>query len=118
VQSVLVHPERSQGVAWTGEIFLEEVHEDTITVRSGALADVRPALADPDGRSRVLLVVRIGSTPTAWLTQARAVIHESPGAAAMGVVAWAPEIDDGDPVQFALDSALQRALDTAPSGGA
>ncbi len=117
-QAVLVQPERSQGVAWTGEFFLAAVQDDTITVRSGALDDVRPALTGAGtGAVQVLLVVRIGSTPTAWLTRARAEIHKSSGASAMGVVVWAPDIDDGDPVQFALDTALQRAIDAAPTGG-
>ena len=117
-QAVLVQPERSQGVAWTGEFFLAAVQDDTITVRSGALDDVRPALTGAGTASvQVLLVVRIGSTPTAWLTRARTEIHQSSGASAMGVVVWAPDIDDGDPVQFALDTALQRAIDAAPAGG-
>ncbi len=117
-QAVLVQPERSQGVAWTGEFFLAAVQDHTITVRSGALDDVRSALTGAGTvATQVLLVVRIGSTPTAWLTQARAEIHKSSGASAMGVVVWAPDIDDGDPVQFALDTALQRAIDAAPAGG-
>lgn len=117
-QAVLVQPERSQGVAWTGEFFLAAVQDDTITVRSGALDDVRSALTGAGTAAvQVLLVVRIGSTPTAWLTRARAEIHKSSGASALGVVVWAPDIDDGDPVQFALDTALQRAIDAAPAGG-
>jgi hypothetical protein len=114
---VLVQPERSQGVAWTGEYFLEAVQDDTITVRSGNLADVRAALGAEGQTVRVLLVVRIGSTPTAWISRARSDVLSAAGAVAIGVVAWAPDIDDGDPVQFALDSALQRALDTAPTAG-
>jgi hypothetical protein len=116
-RSVLVQPERSQGVAWTGEYFLEAVQDDTITVRSGNLADVRAALGAEGQTVRVLLVVRIGSTPTAWISRARSDVLSAAGAVAIGVVAWAPDIDDGDPVQFALDSALQRALDTAPTAG-
>lgn len=116
-RSVLVHPERSQGVAWTGEYFLEAVHDDTITVRSGNLGDVRAALGSADHRMKVMLVVRIGSTPTAWLARMRTEVLSAASAEAIGVVAWAPDIDDGDPVQFALDSALQRALDTAPAAG-
>ena len=116
-RSVLVQPERSQGVAWTGEYFLEEVQDDTVTVRSGNIGDVRAALGTADQSSRVLLVVRIGSTPTAWLTKVRTEVLSAAGAEAIGVVAWAPDIDDGDPVQFALDTALQRALETAPAGG-
>ena len=116
-RSVLVHPERTQGVAWTGEYFLEAVHDDTITVRSGNLGDVRAALGTADHRMKVMLVVRIGSTPTAWLARIRTAVLSAASAEAIGVVAWAPGIDDGDPVQFALDSALQRALDTAPAAG-
>jgi len=116
-QSVLVQPERNQGVAWTGEFFLETVADETITVRSGSLADVRAALIAATETVRVLLVVRIGSTPTAWLVRAREDIDAAAGATAIGVVAWAPDIDDGDPVQFALDTALQRAIDAAPAGG-
>jgi len=116
-QSVLVQPERNQGVAWTGEFFLETVAEATITVRSGSLADVRAALSAATAMVRVLLVVRIGSSPTAWLARARAEIEAAAGATAIGVVAWAPDIDDGDPVHFAFDTALQRAIDAAPAGG-
>lgn len=116
-RSVLVHPARSQGVAWTGEYFLETVHDDTITVRSGNLGDVRAALGTADHVTKVMLVVRIGSTPTAWLARMRTEVLSASTAEAIGVVAWAPDIDDGDPVQFALDSALQRALDTAPAAG-
>ncbi len=116
-QSVLVQPERSQGVAWTGEFFLETVADDTITVRSGSIADVRGALSTAGDAVRVLLVVRMGSTPTAWIIRARSDVLAAAGATAIGVVAWAPDIDDGDPVQFALDTALQRAIDAAPAGG-
>ena len=116
-QSVLVQPERNQGVAWTGEFFLDTVADDTITVRSGNLGDVRGALSMAGDAVRVLLVVRMGSTPTAWIARARADVLAAAGATAIGVVAWAPDIDDGDPVQFALDSALQRAIDAAPAGG-
>ena len=116
-RSVLVHPARSQGVAWTGEYFLETVHDDTITVRSGNLGDVRAALGTADHVTKVMLVVRIGSTPTAWLARMRTEVLSASTAEAIGVVAWAPDIDDGDSVQFALDSALQRALDTAPAAG-
>jgi hypothetical protein len=63
----------------------------------------------------VLLVVRIGSTPTQWLTQVRAEIHKAHGSSALGVVIWAPDIEDSDPIKFALDTALQRALDAAPA---
>jgi len=119
MRSVLVQPERSQGVAWTGESFLEAVQDDTVTVRSGNLGDVRAGLMAEGHAVRVLLVVRIGSTPTAWISRARTEILSAAGAAAIGVVSWAPDIDDGDPVQFALDSALQRALDApaAPAAG-
>ncbi|MDZ7631855.1 MAG: hypothetical protein U5K74_11050 [Gemmatimonadaceae bacterium] len=113
-QAVLVQPERNQGVAWTGEFFLESVTDDTITVRAGTLEDVRPALASGLGDSQVVLVVRIGSTPTAWLSRARADIHKVRGSSALGVVIWAPDIEDTDPIQFALETALQRALDTEP----
>ena len=112
-QAVLVQPERSQGVAWTGEFFLESVADDTISVRAGAIEDVRPALAAGAHGAQVLLVVRIGSTPTQWLTQVRAEIHKAHGSSALGVVIWAPEIEDGDPIKFALDTALQRAIDSA-----
>lgn len=114
-QAVLVQPERNQGVAWTGEFFLADVSDDTITVRAGTLEDVRPALAAGAGDSQVVLVVRIGSTPTAWLTRARAEIHKTRGSSALGVVIWAPDIEDSDPIQFALDTALKRALDSAPA---
>ncbi len=114
-QAVLVQPERNQGVAWTGEFFLERVSDDTVTLRAGALEDVRPALAAGSGDSHVVLVVRIGSTPSAWLTRARAEIHRTRGASALGVVIWAPDIDDSDPIQYALDTALQRALDAVPA---
>ncbi len=113
-QAVLVQPERNQGVAWTGEFFLENVTDDTITLRSGTLEDVRPALAAGAGDSHVLLVVQIGSTPSAWLSRARAEIHRTRGVSAFGVVIWAPDIEDSDPIQFALDTALQRALDNVP----
>ncbi|MBC7841244.1 MAG: hypothetical protein H7099_02995 [Gemmatimonadaceae bacterium] len=116
-QAVLVQPERNQGVAWTGEFFLESVHNDTITVRAGALDDVRPALAMGPRDAQVLLVVRIGSTPTAWLSQVRVELNTSFGAAALGVVIWAPDIEDTDPIKYALDTALQRALDAAPAPG-
>lgn len=115
-QAVLVQPERSQGVAWTGEFFLANVATDTITVRAGTLEDVRPTLAAGESDSHVVLVVRIGSTPTAWLSRARADIHKTRGTSALGVVIWAPDIEDSDPIQFALDTALQRALDSAPVG--
>jgi hypothetical protein len=114
---VLVQSERSQGVAWTGEYFLEAVEDDTITVRSGTLADVRAGRAAEGQTVRVLLVVRIGRTPTAWISRARSEVLLAADTVVIGVVAWAPDIDDGDPVQFALDTALQRALDTAPAGG-
>jgi hypothetical protein len=116
-RSVLVQSERSQGVAWTGEYFLEAVEDDTITVRSGTLADVRAGRAAEGQTVRVLLVVRIGRTPTAWISRARSEVLLAADTVVIGVVAWAPDIDDGDPVQFALDTALQRALDTAPAGG-
>jgi hypothetical protein len=116
-RSVLVQPERSQGVAWTGEHFLEVVQDDTVTVRSGNLGDVRTGFTAEGQAVRVLLVVRIGSTPTAWIRRARSDVLSEAGAAAIGVVAWAPDIDDGDPVHFALDSALQRALEPAPAAG-
>ena len=116
-QAVLVQPERSHGVAWTGEFFLESLQDDTITVRAGTLDDIRPALASGPTAARVILVARIGSTPTAWLVRARAELHRAHGATALGVVIWAPGIDEGDPVQFALDSALQRAIDAAPVPG-
>ena len=116
-QAVLVQPERNQGVAWTGEFFLESVTNDTISVRAGALDDVRPALAMGPHEAQVLLVVRIGSTPTAWLVQVREELTTAFGAAALGVVIWAPDIEDTDPIKYALDSALQRALDAAPSSG-
>lgn len=113
-QAVLVQPERNQGVAWTGEFFLESVTDDTITVRAGALDDVRQAIAAGTGDSQVVLVVRIGSTPTVWLSRARAYIHRTRGSSALGVVIWAPDIEDSDPIQFALETALQRALDAVP----
>ncbi len=113
-QAVLVQPERNQGVAWTGEFFLENVTDDTITLRSGTLDDVRPALAAGAGDSHVVLVVQIGSTPSAWLSRARAEIHRTRGLSAFGVVIWAADIEDSDPIQFALDTALQRALDNVP----
>ncbi len=113
-QAVLVQPERNQGVAWTGEFFLENVTDDTITLRAGTLEDVRPALAAGAGDSHVVLVVQIGSTPSAWLSRARAEIHRTRGVSAFGVVIWAPDIEDSDPIQFALDTALQRALDNVP----
>jgi hypothetical protein len=116
-QAVLVQPERNQGVAWTGEFFLESVTDDTITVRAGSLDDVRPAMAAASGDSQVVLVVRIGSTPAAWLTRARAELHGTRGSSALGVVIWAADIEDTDPIQFALDTALQRALDAAPVAG-
>ncbi len=117
-QAVLVQPERSQGVAWTGEFFLESVSSDTITVRAGTLDDVRPALAAGEQDTQVVLVVRIGSTPTMWLSRARAEIHRTPNSSALGVVIWAPGIEDSDPIQFALDTALQRAMDAAPAPAA
>ena len=113
-QAVLVQPERNQGVAWTGEFFLDSVAAEMITVRAGTIEDVRTALAAGPHESQVLLVVRIGSTPTAWLSQVRAELHKTRGAAALGVVIWAPDIEDSDPIKFALDTALQRALDSAP----
>ncbi len=114
-QAVLVQPERHPGVAWTGEYFLESLLDETVTVRAGSLEDIRPALAAGPAQAHVILVVRIGSTPTAWLVRARAELHRAHGASALGVVAWATDIDDGDPVQFALDTALQRAIDAAPA---
>ncbi len=114
-QAVLVQPERSQGVAWTGEFFLDSVSTDTITVRAGTLEDVRPALTQGEQDTQVVLVVRIGSTPTMWLARARAEIHRTRNSAALGVVIWSPGIEDSDPIQFALDTALQRALDAAPA---
>ena len=116
-RSVLVQSERSQGVAWTGEYFLEGVPDDTITVRSGTLADFRAGRAAEGQTVRVLLVVRIGRTPTAWISRARSEALLAADTVVIGVVAWAPDIDDGDPVQFALDTALQRALETAPTAG-
>jgi hypothetical protein len=114
-QAVLVQPERSQGVAWTGEFFLDVVADETITVRAGTIDDVRTALAAGPHESQVLLVVRIGSTPTAWLSHVRAELHKTRGTSALGVVIWAPDIEDTDPIKFALDTALQRALDSAPA---
>lgn len=114
-QAVLVQPERSLGVAWTGEFFLENVATDTITVRAGTLEDVRSALTTGASDAQVVMVVRIGSTPTSWLTRARADIHKTRGSSALGVVIWAPDIEDSDPIQFALDTALQRALDSEPA---
>jgi hypothetical protein len=114
-QSVLVQPERNQGVAWTGEYFLDPVTEQMITVRAGTLDDVRSSFATADGGVHVLLVVRIGSTQTSWLSLARTEIHQGRGAEALGVVIWAADIEDTDPIAFALDTALQRALDAAPT---
>jgi hypothetical protein len=113
-QSVLVQPERNQGVAWTGEYFLDAVTEQMITVRAGTLDDVRASLATTEGGVRVLMVVRIGGTQTSWLSLARTEIHQGRGAEALGVVIWAADIEDTDPIAFALDTALQRALDAAP----
>jgi len=117
IQSVLVQPERNQGVAWTGEFHLDAVQDETITIRAGTIADVRAALVMAGAASQVLLVVRIGSTPTTWLVRARAEIAKAGGTAAVGVVIWAADTDEEDPIQSALDSALQRALDAAPSSG-
>ncbi len=114
-RTVHVHPERNHGVTWTGEYFLDLVEEHTITLRAGTLEDVRATLGAPDGSVRVLLVVRLGSTPSAWLSLARTEIHKTRGAAAHGVVIWSPDIEDTDPVAFALDTALQRALDASPA---
>jgi len=117
IQSVLVQPERNQGVAWTGEFYLDAVQDDTITIRSGAIKDVRASLGTAGAASQVLLVVRIGSTPTAWLVRFRAELSKAPGTSAVGVVIWAADTDEEDPIQSALDSALQRALEAAPSPG-
>lgn len=114
-QAVLVQPERSQGVAWTGEFYLDAVADQTITIRAGAVSDVRTALAAGPHESQVLLVVRVGSTPSAWLSQVRAELHKTRGVSALGVVIWASDIEDSDPIKFALDTALQRALDSAPA---
>jgi len=117
IQSVLVQPERNQGVAWTGEFFLDAVQDHTITIRAGRITEVRASLGTAGAASQVLLVVRIGSTPTAWLVRARAEIHKARGTSAVGVVIWAADTDDDDPIQTALDSALQRALEAPPSSG-
>lgn len=116
-QSVLVQPERSQGVAWTGEFYLDEVQDGMITIRAGTIADIRASLGTAGAAAQALLVVRIGSTPTAWLVRARAEIDKARGTPAVGVVIWAADTDDEDPIQSAFDSALQRALETAPSSG-
>ncbi|MCC7052567.1 MAG: hypothetical protein IT355_04825 [Gemmatimonadaceae bacterium] len=106
-QSVLVYPQRDEGMAWTGEFVRDALPDDAITIRSGSLDDVRPALVSGEGDAQVILVVRTGSTPTAWLERARAEIHRTRGTQALGVVSWAPEIEDTDPVTFALDKARQ-----------
>lgn len=106
-RSVLVYPQRDEGMAWTGEFAREALAEDTITVRAGTLDDIRQALISGDETAHVILVVRTGSTPTAWLERARAEIHRTRGMSALGVVVWAPEIEDTDPVTFALDASLQ-----------
>ena len=108
-QSVLVYPQRSEGMAWTGEFSRESLPGDTVTVRSGTIDDIRQALISGDETAHVILVVRTGSTPTAWLERARAEIHRTRSMSALGVVVWAPEIEDTDPVTFALDSAMQHA---------
>jgi len=113
-QAVLVQPERSQGVAWTGEFFLAPVGGDTISIRAGTVEDVRAALTAREPQTQVVLVVRIGSTPTGWLARVRAEIQGAHGLPALGVVIWAPDVDDADPIQFALDTALQRAIDATP----
>jgi len=115
IQSVMVQPERNQGVAWTGEFYLDLVQDGTITIRAGTITDVRASLVTAGAASQVLLVVRIGSTPTAWLVRARAEISEARRTTAVGVVIWAADTDDEDPIQSAFDSALQRALETAPA---
>ncbi len=104
--SVLVAPERSRGVAWTGEFSRDALSSDTVTVRTGSLDEVRPALSAGDGSVHVILVVRTGSTPTAWLERVRAEIHRAHGTSALGVVIWSPDIDDVDPVTYAYGSAL------------
>lgn len=117
IQAVLVQPERNQGVAWTGEFSVDPVQDDTITIRAGTIAEVGASLGTGGAASQVLLVVRIGSTPTAWVVRARAEIYKARGRSAVGVVIWAADTDDEDPIQSALDSALLRALDMAPSAG-
>ena len=117
IQSVLVQPERNHGVAWTGEFHLDALHDDTITIRAGVITDVRASLGTMGAASQVLLVVRIGSTPTDWLVRIRAEIQKVRGTSAVGVVIWAADTDDEDPIQYALDAALQRALEMAPSPG-
>ena len=115
--SVLVEPERNRGLSWTGEFARDALPDDTITVRAGSVDDVRPALTSADGGIHVILVVRTGSTPTAWLERTRAEIHRTSGTAALGVVIWAPDIDDVDAVTYAFDSArvAQRRRLPAPA---
>lgn len=112
-QAVLVQPERSLGTAWTGEFFLESVDRAMLTIRSGTVHDLRPALVNRDDDPMVVLVVRLGSTATAWLSQTADDIVRLRGTPALGVVLWSADIDDADPVQFALESALQDALAAA-----
>ncbi len=105
--AVLVHPERTQGVAWTGEFSRHELGEDAITLRAGTLEEVRSALVSSDTTAHVVLVVRTGSTPSAWLERARSDTQRIRGRDALGVVIWAPDIEDSDPVSYAYGSALQ-----------
>jgi hypothetical protein len=117
-QAVLVQPERNRGVAWTGEYTVATLPHHTTTLRAGTLDELRGHLAARDrDEAVVLLAVRIGGTPTAWLTTVRAALQGSAGSRALGVVVWAAEIEDNDPISFALDTALQRTLDvtTAPA---
>jgi hypothetical protein len=108
-QAVLVQPERSHGVAWTGEFQYDELMDDTISVRTGLLSDARSVLRlDDEPKSMVLLAVRLGSTPTKWLTQVRAEFNQMRSPRLLGVVIWSPEIDDTDPITFALDAALKQ----------
>jgi hypothetical protein len=108
-QAVLVQPERNRGVAWTGEFVASAIGLETTTLRAGTLDDLRAALVETDREhSEVILVVRIGSTATSWLARARAELQSTRGSRAIGVVVWAAEIEDNDPIAFALDTALQR----------
>jgi hypothetical protein len=108
-RSVLVQPERTQGVAWTGEYgSLAPPREDAITIRAVALADLATVALESPADLCVVLAVRLGTTPSRWLVAARAAVDRTAMARVAGVVIWAADIEESnDPVSFALDAALR-----------
>lgn len=114
VQVALARPDHVDGVTWSRDDTTAPTAGIT-TVRAGTLADVRAALHAPDAASDVLLAVRIGATTASWLVKTRADVERAPGARVLGLVTWAPDIEETDSSAFAVEQATGPALATTGS---